>query len=639
MCDMQKMPTRDDASCDEDSEMNFAAFSTANAAGTHFVTTTGQLPVTKLQQNVTSNGSTLQQVVGMVGSDGGVQYVRADGLQAPQLITLPISLPGAKPGDPQQTVQIQVLSPNILQQQQPKYQMQIPIQGFQQVALRGGAVLTVAYSPDNNEAGIQVLGNTLPEGLQVLAALPQDMQLVQQMQDNKEQIQQTIQHQVFITPNQQIVINGPEDTKLNNNNTITNNNQGVTNIVIKEECDDNANDDVSCSLHDHTRHNNNNTITNNNQGVTNIVIKEECDDNANDDVSCSLHDHTRHNNNNTITNNNQGVTNIVIKEECDDNANDDESSQGTESSENMQWQITSTQQDLIKYFNQFQPQQPTLPVSLQQFLRINPSDTKKEPAVEIEVLPMDQDKEPMAEAVVGEDGSLRIQPKKKKKYKKKAPKPARPKPGQVVIANAADGSPIYCCPQCQMAYPEKEQLEMHLSVHEIERRFICGICGAGLKRKEHLERHKLGHNPERPYVCGVCRKGFKRREHLNLHTVIHSGVKTEVCPECGKGFYRKDHLRKHMRSHESKRLRDDAEGGGAGAASTPSPAPCPSPSAGNNSILPEITIHVPTSSNMQPVQINIPQHVVSSLQAQAAADTHAAQAQLDALLAQAHAHS
>ncbi|XP_047995043.1 zinc finger protein 853-like isoform X2 [Leguminivora glycinivorella] len=557
MCDMQKMPTRDDASCDEDSEMNFAAFSTANAAGTHFVTTTGQLPVTKLQQNVASNGSTLQQVVGMVGNDGGVQYVRADGLQAtPQLITLPISLPGAKPGDPQPTVQIQVLSPNILQQQQPKYQMQIPIQGFQQ----GGAVLTVAYSPDNSD-GLQVLGNTLPEGLQVLAALPQDMQLVQQMQDNKEQIQQAIQHQVFITPNQQIVINGPEDTKLNNNNTITNNNQGVTNIVIKEE--------------------------------------------------------------------------------CDDNANDDESSQGTESSENMQWQISSSQQDLIKYLNQFQPQQPTLPVSLQQFLRINPAaaDGKKEPGVEIEVLPMDHDKEPLAEAVVGEDGSLRIQPKKKKKYKKKAPKPARPKPGQVVIANAADGSPIYCCPQCQMAYPEKEQLEMHLSVHEIERRFICGICGAGLKRKEHLERHKLGHNPERPYVCGVCRKGFKRREHLNLHTVIHSGVKTEVCPECGKGFYRKDHLRKHMRSHESKRLRDDAaEGAGAGAGVTVAPAPCASPAPGNNTILPEITIHVPTSANMQvPVQINIPQHVVSSLQA--AADTHAAQAQLDALLAQAHAHA
>ncbi|KAI8435712.1 hypothetical protein MSG28_003962, partial [Choristoneura fumiferana] len=46
---------------DEDSEMNFAAFSAANATGTHFVTTGGQLPVTKLQQSVSNNGNTLQQ--------------------------------------------------------------------------------------------------------------------------------------------------------------------------------------------------------------------------------------------------------------------------------------------------------------------------------------------------------------------------------------------------------------------------------------------------------------------------------------------------------------------------------------------------------------------------------------------------
>lgn len=74
---------------------------------------------------------------------------------------------------------------------------------------------------------------------------------------------------------------------------------------------------------------------------------------------------------------------------------------------------------------------------------------------------------------------MKIQSKKKKKYKKKPPKPARPKPGQVVIAQASDGTSIFCCPECQMAYPEKEQLEMHLIVHKIERRFICGICGAG----------------------------------------------------------------------------------------------------------------------------------------------------------------
>ncbi|XP_049869063.1 zinc finger protein 471-like isoform X4 [Pectinophora gossypiella] len=559
MCDMQKMPTREDASCEEEEEMNFATFSAVGSAGTHFVTTTGQLPVAKIQQNVANNGTAIQQVVGVMGSEG-VQYVRAldaGGMQAtPHLISVPIALPGAKPGDPQPTVQIQVLSPNMLQQQQPKYQMQIPIQGFQQ----GGAVLTVAYSPENEAGGIQLLGNTLPEGtfrmrtgLQVVT-MPQEMQLIQpaQAQTQEKEQQQQIQHQVFITPNQQIIINNIEDGKVVNNNTSSNNN-------------------------------------------------------------------------------NEHVDNIVIKEEFDDIADDDESSQGTEASDSMSWQVTgSSQADLIKYLNTLQPQQAqALPVSLQQFLRLNPSDNKRVEQIEIQVSsgPDTRDKKDIVtEAVLSEDGTLRIQSKKKKKYKKKPPKPARPKPGQVVIAQASDGTPIFCCPECQMAYPEKEQLEMHLIVHKIERRFICGICGAGLKRKEHLERHKLGHNPERPFVCSVCRKGFKRREHLNLHTVIHSGVKTELCGECGKGFYRKDHLRKHTRSHEHKRARDEAAGD---VDIKPQP-----PLAPGGSILPEITIHVPTSSNMNvPVQINIPPHVVSSLTAAHTASQSAHTEPLDALLA------
>uniref|UniRef100_A0A182MHJ8 C2H2-type domain-containing protein n=1 Tax=Anopheles culicifacies TaxID=139723 RepID=A0A182MHJ8_9DIPT len=147
--------------------------------------------------------------------------------------------------------------------------------------------------------------------------------------------------------------------------------------------------------------------------------------------------------------------------------------------------------------------------------------------------------------------------RKKRKYKTKPPKPKRQKPGQVHIATAIDGTVLFCCPECHMAYPEKECLEQHLVVHKIERRFICDICGAGLKRKEHLERHKLGHNPERPFICNVCEKGFKRKEHLNLHYVIHSGVKTEICNDCGKGFYRKDHLRKHIKSHLTKRLKEE----------------------------------------------------------------------------------
>nr|CAD7595713.1 unnamed protein product [Timema genevievae] len=180
----------------------------------------------------------------------------------------------------------------------------------------------------------------------------------------------------------------------------------------------------------------------------------------------------------------------------------------------------------------------TLPITLHHFLKFSASS------------------ENVSSGIKKEDGIVK-KPKKKRKYKKKPyiPRPPRPRPGEIRLTTALDGSTLYCCPECHMAYPERDLLEQHLAVHKLERRFVCDICGAALKRKEHLDRHKQGHNPDRPYVCTVCLKAFKRNEHLSRHVIIHSGDKNQVCTECGKGFYRKDHLRKHTQSHIAKRLR------------------------------------------------------------------------------------
>lgn len=50
-------------SSEEDTDMNFATFSAVGGPGTHFVTTGGQLPVTKIQQNVANNGTGIPQVM------------------------------------------------------------------------------------------------------------------------------------------------------------------------------------------------------------------------------------------------------------------------------------------------------------------------------------------------------------------------------------------------------------------------------------------------------------------------------------------------------------------------------------------------------------------------------------------------
>ncbi|XP_048482766.1 transcription factor Sp3 [Plutella xylostella] len=168
--------------------------------------------------------------------------------------------------------------------------------------------------------------------------------------------------------------------------------------------------------------------------------------------------------------------------------------------------------------------------------------------------------------------------KKKKKFMKE--KKPRPKPGEIRLTTALDGSTLYCCPECHMAYPERGLLEQHLVGHTMERRFICDICNAALKRKDHLTRHKQSHNPDRPHVCSVCLKAFKRKEQLTLHFVIHSGEKRHICTECGKGFYRKDHLRKHTRSHIARRVKAELSQQNAGRSdgieSRPVPAPAPS---------------------------------------------------------------
>ncbi|XP_046660103.1 protein odd-skipped [Homalodisca vitripennis] len=206
----------------------------------------------------------------------------------------------------------------------------------------------------------------------------------------------------------------------------------------------------------------------------------------------------------------------------------------------------------------------TLPISLHHFLKYSTETTtlKKDVETSMESPPdhsqhHEHNHEHLQHHEDNHSAPLSpLSPSKRKKKKKvvKEKKP-RPKPGEIRLTTALDGSTLYCCPECHMAYPDKGLLEQHLLGHTMERRFFCDICGAGLKRKDHLTRHKLSHNPDRPFVCTVCMKAFKRKEQLTLHFVIHSGEKRHICPECGKGFYRKDHLRKHTRSHIARRVK------------------------------------------------------------------------------------
>ncbi|XP_050085061.1 zinc finger protein 236-like [Anopheles aquasalis] len=543
----------------EYSKMNFSQFSSpfpGSLVANQFAA--------KFPQNLTNSAN--GQVLGLVsGGDGGVQLLRpsdgtnvstasavfqqasqhdlsmsaasmqAAGMSTPAYITLPITMPGAKPGDAQQTVQIQVLNPNPMPShvttsastaattqseqtagtiQTPKFQMgqmQIPIQGFQQ----GTTVLTVAYSPQDEEV---IHNHGLPEGMTIVAALqPQDLQLLaSQNAANAALLQQpqNMSSSTIATSRKVDSENPPplRQIKQESNAGVWNQTALLPSSLLSGD-------------------------------LSELIQQQQLQQSRNHNLN--LQPFLKFNQNNApagMINGNHphliigrpagaaittGANGPMIKQEAPDDHSNENTQYGAVDSSSVGGQHDGSNE------NGRSP--------------MGSSHRENE----------NGEGEAGATTNGADSGTGTGKVRRKRKHKVKLPKPKRQKPGQVHITTALDGTVLFCCPECHMAYPEKECLEQHLIVHKIERRFICDICGAGLKRKEHLERHKLGHNPERPYICSVCMKGFKRKEHLNLHFVIHSGVKTEICNDCGKGFYRKDHLRKHIKSHLTRRLKEE----------------------------------------------------------------------------------
>jgi hypothetical protein len=531
--------------------MNFTTFGGHFPPGTIPTATIHQFGTAKFAHNA---GGQMLSVIG--GGDGAVQYIRqvdpngftvatAQGTgssQHPQvqqaLITLPISIGGkpGEPGQPQQTVQIQVVNPNATtianngtaNNGAPKYHISpLSLHHFPQ------GVLTVAYS------GQQQTGT-------------ETMQL--QVQHPQIQVSQASN----TSPQSQDISNNNSSSSNNNNNT-----QNQQTQVSLHQAQQAQHQTITVTAGDkHDQHQQTFPVTVVALQPQDLILRE-----AVTAVELAAAKSPQQDGSGSKDNTLQLA---IVKTEGDKDIQGDDDYNGSQHTQGgtvttmpPTWQSLATPGSTVADYLSRLPAS-TLPLSLHHFLKFSAETIKREAAIESS--PLSNPELVDANSATSADGTLAVfqgvgtagaKPKKKKRYKKKPPKPRRPRPGQVHIATALDGTTLFCCPECHMAYPEKELLEQHLVGHKIERRFICDICGAGLKRKEHLERHKLGHNPDRPFICSVCHKGFKRKEHLNLHFVIHSGEKTEVCTECGKGFYRKDHLRKHARSHIAKRVKEE----------------------------------------------------------------------------------
>uniref|UniRef100_A0A1A9Z9G2 C2H2-type domain-containing protein n=1 Tax=Glossina pallidipes TaxID=7398 RepID=A0A1A9Z9G2_GLOPL len=108
--------------------------------------------------------------------------------------------------------------------------------------------------------------------------------------------------------------------------------------------------------------------------------------------------------------------------------------------------------------------------------------------------------------------------------------------------------PIYQCQECGKCLTTAGILKTHMLLHKADRPYQCDQCGKTFKIKAQYKAHlKYRHSDEKHFKCHLCPKAYPYRESLLTHMTVHTGIKRFLCNGCGKRFTCVSNLQAHRK--------------------------------------------------------------------------------------------
>ncbi|XP_058447832.1 zinc finger protein 320-like isoform X1 [Malaya genurostris] len=111
----------------------------------------------------------------------------------------------------------------------------------------------------------------------------------------------------------------------------------------------------------------------------------------------------------------------------------------------------------------------------------------------------------------------------------------------------------YQCEVCEKRFPYKSSLTKHIAmVHEgkiPERNLLCPYCPKLFNSKQNLQLHVDIHEGNLNYKCRYCDKQFVQKVNCLVHERTHTGDRPYVCHVCPASFSTSTSRKKHEKNH------------------------------------------------------------------------------------------